>query len=168
MWKRDVMVGWRLREKERESVREMKGLVTGGGGLCVVRYVVLWQAVIKSSPGLTARHLFTEDFNFPDSPFPLPITPSPRSHTPPRFLSSVTFVLPCSLSLCLAPVTQSLNPVRTSNKKLSAAAQLPIFFCTNPFVLSSFIFVYLHRPEGKELLEHLGNVVCDFLNLARG
>lgn len=41
---------------------EMKGLVTGGGGLCWVKYVVWWHAVIKSSPGLTAQHLFTEDF----------------------------------------------------------------------------------------------------------
>ena len=82
---------------------EMKGRVTGGERLCAVRYVALWHAVIKSSPGPTARHLFTEDFNFPDSPFPRPITPSPHLvlcltfclH----FSPSVTFVLPRSLSL---------------------------------------------------------------------
>lgn len=175
-----MIAGWRLRQKERESVREMKGLVTNGENLCVVRYVELRHAVIKSSPRLTARHLFTEDFNFPDSPFPL----YPLLHPPPPLLAlyltfclyfspSVPFVLLCYLSLSLrfTSVPRSLNPVCTNNNKLSGAAQLQklhIFFCKNPFVLSSFIFVYLHRPEGKELLERLGNAVCAFLNLALG
>lgn len=157
---------------------EMKGLVTGGGGLCWVKYVMWWHAVIKSSPGLTAQHLFTEDFF---SLTVLSLHPSLHHPPPPTHTHCLAFCLYFSppqspscrltLSLRLASVTQSLNPVRTSNNKLSGAAQLQkrcISFCTNPFVLSSFIFVYLHRPGGKELLEHLGNVVCDFLNLAWG
>lgn len=132
------------------------------------------QVISRSdSSALVYRGLF-----FPDSSFPPPITPSPPPPTHTHCLAFCLYFSPpqspscrLTLSLRLASVTQSLNPVRTSNNKLSGAAQLQkrcISFCTNPFVLSSFIFVYLHRPGGKELLEHLGNVVCDFLNLAWG
>lgn len=86
---------------------QMKGLVTGGGGLYGVSYVVLWHAVIKSSPGLTARHLFTEALI---SLTVLSLYPS--LHLPPlalglalrlNFSPSVTFVSPCSLALALSP-----------------------------------------------------------------
>lgn len=128
-------------------MREMKGLVTGAGGLCGLRCVVFWHAVIKPSPTLTAQHLFTADFNFPDSPFPLPITPS---HTLPH---SPVCRRSHSLSVCLTHRTTD-NPVSTSNNILSGNAQLQrpsIFCCTNPFVLSSFIFVYLYRPGGERI-----------------
>lgn len=117
-------------------------------------------------------------FNFPDSPFPLPITPSPPTCTRPRspseFLSLshlCVALLARFRSLAVSPVSLRVLtrfvPATSYPGPLSCKSS-HIFFCTNPFVLSSFIFVYLHRPEGKELLEHLGNVVCDFLNLAWG
>lgn len=81
----------------------MKDLVTGCGGHSGVRYMVLWHAVIKFFPGLTVQHLFTEDFNFPDSPLPLPITPSPLLALCLAFClyfsPPVTYVLPCSVSV---------------------------------------------------------------------
>lgn len=144
--------------------------------------MLFWHAVIKPSPRLTAYHLFTAHFNFPDSLFP----PNSQSIStislvPSGFLSSFIPYPPfychsSSLSppwLSGSPISQSLDPVNTSNSILSWDTQLqwlPIFCCSNPFILSSFIFVYLLRPGGaaEELPEHLSNVVCDLLNLASG
>lgn len=39
--KRDVTNGQRLKGEESKTVRQMKGLVTSGGGLCGVRNVVV-------------------------------------------------------------------------------------------------------------------------------
>lgn len=124
-------------------MRQTKSLVTGGGGLCGVRYVALWHAVIKSSLGLTAWHLFTEDFNFPDSPFPLPITPSPplalwlgfRLY----FSPSVTSVSPCSLAFSVTPLslrvltqfvpaTTSYQGLLSSESSLFSPAQIHLFY----------------------------------------
>lgn len=140
--------------------------------------MLFWHAVIKPSPRLTAYHLFTADFNFPDSLSPRNShSISPISLALLGFLSSF---LPYSPFYCHStpwlsglPISQSLDPVNSSNSILSWDVQLQwlhIFCCSNPFILSSFIFVYLLRPGGaaEELLEHLSNVVCDLLNLASG
>lgn len=154
-------------------MREMKGLVTGAGGLCGLRCVVFWHAVIKPSPTLTAQHLFTADFNFPDSPFPLPITPS---HTLPRSLSlflSLTHlsVAAHTLSLSVSPIARlitQLVPATTYYQgMLSCKGRLFSAAQTHLFYHHSFLSIYIGLG-GKELLEHLGNVVCDFLNLAWG
>lgn len=129
------------------SREEKKGLVTGCGGLCRVRYMVLWHAVIKSSLRLTAWHLFTKDFNFPDSPFPPPITPSsPRTLClePCLYFSpSVTFVSPCSLSRLSVYLTLSLsrNPVCAGNKLMMAATaeKAPCFL-----LHKSICFIIIH------------------------
>lgn len=125
----------------------MKGLVTGGEGLCWVRYVVLWHAVIKFSPGLTARHLFTEDFNFPDSPFPLPITPSPPlSHSASL---SVFISLPqsplCHLALSL---TLSVSPLslRVLTQFVPAATSYQgLLSCKSSLFSSAQIHLFYHH-----------------------
>lgn len=132
----------------------MKGLVTGGEGLCWVRYVGLWHAVIKFSPGLTARHLFTEDFNFPDSPFPLPITLSPPS--PPLVLASLSVFISlpqsplCRLALSLSvsplsfrvltqfvPATTSYQGLLSCKSSLFSSAQIHLFYH------HSFLSIYI-------------------------
>lgn len=143
--------------------------------------MLFWHAVIKPSPRLTAYHLFTAHFNFPDSLFPRNShSISHFSLALPGFLSSFLPYSPfychsSSLSPWLSgsPISQSLDPVNTSNSILSWDAQLqwlPIFCCSNPFILSSFIFVYLLRPGGqqKNCWSILSNAVCDLLNLALG
>lgn len=121
--------------------------------------MLFWHAVVKPSPRLTAYYLFTADFNFPDSLSPETVTPSSPfpSHCLAFCLHFTPSLTPLSFQvppnrLSGSPISQSFDPVNTSNSILSWDAQLhwlPIFWCSNPFILSSFIFVYLLRPGGQ-------------------
>lgn len=123
---------------------EMKGLVTGSGGLCWVKYVVWWHAVIKLSPGLTAQHLFTEDFfsltvlslhqSLHRPPAPLRMLPRflslflSLSHLPVASLS--LSVLPLSLRILtqFIPATTSYQGLLSCKSVLFPSAQIHLFY----------------------------------------
>lgn len=106
--------------------------------------MLFWHAVIKPSPRLTAYHLFTADFNFPDSLFPRNShSISPISLALLGFLSSFLpyspFYCHSSPHDCLAypsvkvltqliPATAYYHGMLSCNGFLFSAAQIHLFY----------------------------------------
>lgn len=162
------MTGWRERQK---CERDEGPSYWWREWLCGLRCGVFWHAVIKPSSTLTGRHLFTADFNFLDSPFPLPITSSPPCHTPPYPLSpflSLTcfsvcvysFSLAFSLSLFFSPITWSRNPACTHNVRGCLAAKDPFFLLRKFSCFISIHFCLFIEAWGKKNCWSISAMFC--------
>lgn len=122
----------------------MKGIVTVGEGIYMLRSVVLWNGLIKSYTRRTAQHLFTEDFSLPDSAFLLPVTPFPYPRPLPHFLCHL-----CVASLCLSESQLSTDQQLQVIRRGRSAAKAPLFSSAqiHLFYHHSFMSIYIGPRE---------------------